>query len=139
MVSEDCGQPCAEAILHPGIVGMMLVESPLNSHQAFAQADDHTSWNRGFRRRRGLRARLLDGDWDFILELNAVPQTVVDIEIGHLVSAGRRVSVANPAKVNLPVPVAGSFGIVGSKWGASLSVSRGNEQEGQKHEGQNRA
>ena len=41
MVAEGSEQAGAEAILQPGVVGMMLVEAPLDAEQAFAEpADD---------------------------------------------------------------------------------------------------
>lgn len=109
---------------------MTLVESPLNPQQTFAQAADHMSRKRRFGGRGGLGARLFDGNRDFIFQLNAVAQTIVDIEIRYLVFAGRGISFANPTKVNLPVPVARGLGIVRSKWRSALRSSRGKQQEG---------
>jgi hypothetical protein len=130
VVAEDAQQASAEAILHPGIAGVMLVEAPLDAEQALAQAGDHVAGLRGRAGSRG-RADLFDGDGEFVLELDAVAQAVVDVEIGHLVGAGGGVAIADPAEVDLPMLVAGGFGIVGAKRRPALRMCCNGEEDRQ--------
>jgi len=65
---------------------------------------------------------------DLVFQLNPVAQTVVDVEVRHLIRASLGISVADPTKVDLPMPIARSFGVVGAKWRSTLCV-RGNVKE----------
>ena len=86
----------------------------------------------------GWRACFFDGDGKLVLELDAVAQTVVEVEVGHLIGAGGGIAIADPAEVNLPMLVAGSFGIVGAKGRAALRMRDGRER-GEHREKQNQS
>ena len=67
----------------------------------------------------------MDGDGEFVFELNAVAEAVVDVEVGDLIVTGCGVAVADPAEVDLPVFVAGGFGVVGAEGWAALGSGAG--------------
>lgn len=48
-----------------------------------------------------------------VFQLNPVAQTVVDVEVRHLIRASLEISLADPAKLDLPMPIARRFGVVG--------------------------
>ncbi len=75
------------------------------------------------------RADLFDHDGEFVLQLDAVAQAVVDVEVGDLVGAGAGVAVADPAEVNLPVLVAGGFRVVGAERRSALPVRRNGQEK----------
>jgi hypothetical protein len=50
--AETPSQTSPNAILHPGIVGVLFVETPFNAELALAQANDHLA---GLRGRAGIR------------------------------------------------------------------------------------
>jgi hypothetical protein len=107
----------------------MLKVAPLHAEQTLAEAADYDAFGGGNTGARRLSSCLLDGDWDLILQLDAVAQPVVDIEVRYLVCARSRVAVADEAKVDLPVMVARSVGVVGAKGRSTLGMGSKRSQE----------
>jgi len=132
-VAEGSEEAGAEAVVDGGVAGMMLVEAPLDAEEAFAESADDLAWfgwlrwGSGFRWGCRLRAGFFDGDGDFVFELDAVAEAVVDVEVGDLVGAGGGVAVADEAEVDLPVLIAGGFGVVGAEGWAALGVGEAGE------------
>ena len=113
-------QPGAEAMLHPGIVGMVLVKAPLNAEQAFSEAAEKVTGLGRSTVAGSLRTSFLDSNGNFIFELDAVTESVVDVEVGDLVGAGGRIAVADPPEVDLPMLIAGRLRVVGAEGWTSL-------------------
>ena len=97
-----------------------------------------TCRNRGLGWRGGLGARLFDSDGDLVLELDAVAEPVIEVEVGHLVGASLGIAITDPAEVNLPMLVAGGLRIVRAKGRAALRMRDGRER-GEHREKQNQA
>ncbi len=64
---------------------------------------------------------------EFVFQLDAVTETVVDVEVGYLVRTCSRVAVANPPKVGFPVLAAWSLGVVGPEGWPALCAGCGTE------------
>ena len=62
------------------------------------------------------------------------PESVVDVEVRHLIRASRRVPVANPSEIDLPMLVAGSFRIIGTKGWSSLGQGPPNNDRQKEYE-----
>ena len=115
--TEDAEQAGAEAAAQGGIAWVVLVKAPLDAEQALAEAAQDRAGDGGLGGGGGLGARLLDGDGDLVLELDAVAEAVVVVEVGDLVGTGGGIAVADPAEVDLPMLIAGGLGVVGAEGG----------------------
>ena len=111
----------------------MLVEPPLESEERFPKADIDVGL-RGGSELAGIvetAAQLMKSDGKLVFDLDAVSESVVDIEDGDGVIALVGIAVSDPPEVDLPVLVTGGFGVIGTKWRSGLRVqmSGGEGQE----------
>jgi len=99
---------------------VMFVEAPLDSWEAISNATNDLA---------GLRDSLFEGYWDFVFELDAVAEAIVDVEVGDLVGSGGWIAFADEAEVDLKVFISGGFRVVGAEGRASLGVGQEGCQE----------
>ena len=72
-----------------------------------------------------------DGDGNLVPQLDAIAEAVVEVEVGDPIGTGGGVAFADPAEVDLPMLIAGSFRVVGAEWRTALGVGRGGEEDEQ--------
>jgi hypothetical protein len=91
----------------------MLVESPLHSQQRLPQTSTGNVVFVG-----------VAGNGQLIFQLDAIPQAVVEVEVGRLIVGISWIVVGDEADVDLPMAIARRVGIVGEKWRSSLRMNR---------------
>src|ERR1017187_4507486 len=72
-----------------------------------------------------------DGDGNLVPQLDAIAEAVVEVEVGDPIGTGGGIAFADPAEVDLPMLIAGSFRVVGAEWRTALGVGRGGEEDEQ--------
>jgi len=96
----------------------MLVGPPLHAQQRLAQPGA-----------RGVVLIRCRSKGQLVFKLDAVSPAVVHVDVGQLVAGVRRIVVADPAQVYLPVTVAGRAGIIGDERRPSLTMRQGRAQK----------
>jgi len=108
---------------------VVLVEAPLDAEQTIADASDGSTTLSRLARRDWLGTSLFNGDGDLVLKLDAVTESIIEVEVGNLIGTGRGIAITDPAEVDLPMFIAWSFGVVGAKWRTALGVSCNGRRE----------
>jgi len=102
----------------------MFVEPPFDPEKRFAEADvdvDVALWGRcEFTSIVDAASQFVDGDRKFIFELNAIAESIVEIEVRGGVIALVGVAICDPAEIDLPLFIPWGFRVVGPERGAAL-------------------
>ena len=103
----------------------MLIKTPLDAEQRFPCTKIEPCWRSrlALTRITGKWTDLMNHNWQFILQLNAIAETVVQINIRHGVRAFPRTTLAQPPKVDLPMLVARRLRVIGPEGWPTLRAS----------------
>jgi len=88
------------------------IKPPLYSQQGITRTGQHMGV---------IAARFCNAQRHLEFELNAMPKSVVEIEVRYLVLAGKRVALPYEPYVDFPVSVSRRIGVIGSEWRTALS------------------
>jgi hypothetical protein len=113
----------------------MFVEPPFDTKQGFAKADVDVA----LRRRCELTSivyaasQFVYSDRQFIFKLDAITESIVEIEVRDGVVALVGIAVSDPAEIDLPLFIPRCFRVVGPEWGTALPY-RGSDSKHRQNE-----
>src|SRR6185295_17857909 len=90
---------------------MVGIKAPLHSQQGIPRTSQHM---------RVIAARFRNAQRHLKFELNAMPESVVEVDVGHLVLAGKGVAIPQHSDVDLPISVSRRIRVIGPKWRTAL-------------------
>src|SRR6266404_4154602 len=91
---------------------MVGIKPPLHSQQGIPRTGQHI---------RVIAARFRDAQRHLEFELNAMAKSVVEVDVGDFVLAGKRITIPQHSDVDLPISVSRRIRVIGPKWRTALS------------------